>query len=760
MSWLQWTGVYFLIMGGAFSVNAQFEVLDIPISRDGSSISMPLTGGLSAPQFSNIDLNRDGNTDLLAFDRDGNIFMSFIYDADNGGFTYAPEYNEIFPEARNFVIIRDYNRDGIEDLFTFSHLPGIAGFQVFTGRESEGSLAFDPVTFGNHRDIIEYENSNGGFTNAYVSNIDKPVVEDVDGDEDMDILSWEPSGSYIYFYKNMAVERGYPFDSLVFTLDDRCWAKIFESEFSEDLFLSDNANVCSRGLMGEGDGTASPRHAGSAFGAYDISGNGLQDVLIGDIGSSKVVALFNEGTAANAFGVDQDSRYPQSSIPIEFDRFLSSYFVDITNDGREELLVAPNASGGVRNQNFIWRYDNLLPTDSPGFDPGFVQENFLEELTLDLTRHSVPAMADVNGDGLSDLLVGTQGINQSVGNLEPRLYLFLNTGTPSSPSFDLVDDDYLSMSSYSGNQHQGLAPGFGDLDGDGDVDLVLGSFSGGLFYFENTAGPDVPMEFALPVEQFADIDVGQFSIPQIIDINGDGLSDFLIGERNGNTVNGTACGNINYFENQGEIGNPTFTPDETEMPNNPCLGEVFTRRSSEFTGYSSPQLLPSDDGFLLLTGSLSRQILLYEQNGSILDPMTLVEEPLGGLIIGNRTHPRFFDITNNGTYELIVGNSRGGLNIFSTPYLVGGSTSLSNSGDGHRKFELYPNPGGDLFRILNENPSIINQVIVYSSDGVEVKRWKDSNEFDAYRLPFLPEGVYFVQIQTKNSSIVRKWVKH
>jgi hypothetical protein len=335
----------------------------------------------------------------------------------------------------------------------------------------------------------------------------------------------------------------------------------------------------------------------------------------------------------------------------------------------------------------------------------------------------------------------------------------LNTGTLSNPSFDLVDEDYLSMSSYPGSQHQGLAPAFGDLDGDGDVDLVLGSFSGGLFYFENTAGPDVSMQFASPVEQFEDIDVGQFSIPQIIDINGDGLSDILIGERNGNTVNGMACGNINYFENQGEIGAPEFTQDESEMPNSPCLGEVFTRRPTEFTGYSSPQFLPTENGFSLLSGSLSRQILLYEENESIRNPMTLVEEPLGDLIIGNRTHPRFFDITNNGMYELIVGNSRGGLNIFSTPYLVGGSTSLSDLNQGDREFDLYPNPGEDFFRIFNENPTKINQVILYSSDGAEVKRWNYSNEFDGYRIPSLFKGVYFVQIETENGSFVRKWVK-
>ncbi len=57
---------------------------------------------------------------------------------------------------------------------------------------------------------------------------------------------------------------------------------------------------------------------------------------------------------------------------------------------------------------------------------------------------------------------------------------------------------------------------------------------------ENIAGSAQMPEFADPVLNYFDIDVGNFSTPQFFDLNKDGLFDLTIGEQ---------AGNLNYYSN-------------------------------------------------------------------------------------------------------------------------------------------------------------------------------------------------------------------
>jgi hypothetical protein len=78
------------------------------------------------------------------------------------------------------------------------------------------------------------------------------------------------------------------------------------------------------------------------------------------------------------------------------------------------------------------------------------------------------------------------------------------------------------------------APTFADLDGDGDLDAVVGASDGKLHYYENTGTAVNPL-FAAPVANapFGLSDVGTYSMPTFADLNADGRLDAIVGDYNG-----------------------------------------------------------------------------------------------------------------------------------------------------------------------------------------------------------------------------------
>src|SRR5690606_38369054 len=111
-----------------------------------------------------------------------------------------------------------------------------------------------------------------------------------------------------------------------------------------------------------------------------------------------------------------------------------------------------------------------------------------------------------------------------------------------------------------------LAPTAGDLDSDGDIDIMVGDFYGKLYYFENTAGEGNPLVFNNRIYEYADLNVANNAKPALDDINGDGLTDIILGKLNND---------MNYVQNIGSAGNPMFSNSLSSPPNQRNLGKIF-----------------------------------------------------------------------------------------------------------------------------------------------------------------------------------------
>ncbi|MBT8220970.1 MAG: VCBS repeat-containing protein, partial [Bacteroidia bacterium] len=563
------------------------RILDIPVTIDSRQLKFPLLGGINNPQFSEVDLNNDGQQDLYFFDKIGNVSVTFVGDG-NGNYTYTPEYATQFPKMSRIVLLRDYNGDGVQDIFTLDAESGGAGLQVHQGAYSNDTLTFQRLDLCcGFFNVIYYE-ANSGLINLLVPSTDYPAIEDLDRDGDLDILTFSQSGFTVDYFRNLSVERGFGLDSLHFVKEQDCWGGFAEIGLTTKIDLSDTSGDCANNLVGQEEKISqekNPKHAGSTISVFDADADGDVEVYLGDISFDNISELTNAGDSAMAWMTAQDNQFPSYNAPVALTVFPASYFVDLDNDGLKDFIAASHSIGGTENYNSVWYYRNVGDADNLLLE--FQTKSAFVEETIDLGSGSHPCFVDENADGLMDILVGNFSFFVEAGGRDSRLFLIRNTGSLTEPAFSLVDTNYLDFKQFNPT-HYNFTPTFGDIDGDQDLDLIVGSESGSLFFAENEAGVGNPLVFGSIQTSYQSIDVGVGSSPVLADMDNDGLADLIVGERSGN---------LNYFHNGGSTGSPSFG----SSPDDGFFGEVDVRDSNGFGGHSTPTLVQTNlDTFLVV----------------------------------------------------------------------------------------------------------------------------------------------------------------
>ena len=743
----------FLLLSLGFQLFSQsFKRENVDIKKFGEELKYALVGGLNTPQFSEIDLNNDGLKDMYIFERTGDISLTFINNGTTNqpDYDYAPEYQKYFPDMQSWVLLRDYNGDGIEDIFAFSDIPGIEGVIVYTGSFVDGHLSYERFSFATTEfpyDVIPY-NSNGP-TNLYVSFVDYPAVDDIDGDGDLDILTFALGGGYVYLFNNRSIELGHGQDSLIYTLDDTCWGGFYESGISEIIDLSPDPDSCANDFGGN---SAEDRHAGSTLLTLDYDNDNDKELILGDLSFSNLNMLTNGGSNVSAHMIDQDTFSPTNTLPVDLPIFPASFMMDVNNDGLKDLVASPNSDQTGEDYFAVWYYQNTGSNEFPNFQ--YSKKDFLIEDMVDMGTDAHPAFIDYNADGLLDLVVGNSTFYQPFGVKAPRLYLFENTGTAGNPKFDLVDDDYLDFSQFDNTNNYAPSPTFGDLDNDGDLDLLIGERSGGFFYAENSAGAGNPVNFGSFQTDYMDLDVGQHTVPQIVDLDRDGLPDIIAGER---------VGKVSYFRNVGTPNDPMFIPNidsQTPAGDNIIVLGLIDTRFGNFTGRAAPVILDFDGEYHIFTGSEAGYLMHYSNiDGNVSGEFDLETDYFGQIREGFNTRPAIADIDNDNVLEMVVGNERGGISIFETNLHTDGTPVSTHYVFSNTEVKVFPNPANDFFNVSlnNENHTRIN-VFVFNAVGQEVIQ--DTFNASSYDVDCskLGNGVYFVRLEIGNEVVVKKVV--
>lgn len=714
----------------AFSQTNPFLFLDqrpkVVVNSD--TLDFPWTGGFNSPIPTEIDFNGDNLLDIFFFDRVGNRISVFMNNGSSTSFpyTYAPEYIAQLPPLQDWVRSADYDCDGDMDLFTYNN----SAMAVWRNDFSVGSgIQFSMAT-------QQINSWYGSMLNpVFVSQVNMPALVDVDGDDDLDIITFANSSNYLEYHKNYAMDSLGTCNGFLFTLEPYCWGYFKLSGLTNIGLL--NQNCRSGNVVDEENAVSRNRHSGSVLTPLDQDCDGDVDLLNGDILGENMLFLLNGGTPDSAFIVSQDSAFPVYDVQVNMQNLPAAYYMDLDNDGLKDMFVSPFATVGEDFNNMHF-YKNTSNNCTNIFD--FTKSRLFSDETIDLGTATNVTFFDVDKDGLTDIIAGNDFyFNPNPNIAYSRLAYFKNMGTATQPLFNLVTDDWLGLSAIT---QYGLIPAFGDLDGDNDEDLLLGNADGTLIYYQNTAGPGLPCNFVFASPQYQGIDIGNNSAPQIIDVNRDGKKDLLIGERSGV---------LNYFENTGSVTVPIYNLVTS------IFGGVNVLLPGSVAGYSIPLLFDNGNGYELLVGSDKGSIYHYNNiDGNLTGNFTLLDSAFQGIFEPKRVTISRADIDGDAKYDLLTGCNAGGMRLY-TQYTASGSPETKASSE----FILFPNPAGDFCRIQFKG-GVLNQsgvLMVSDMGGKLIQKLEVSSGAVQLNTSNLTSGMYVVQFVNAYGVSIQKLIK-
>ncbi len=494
-------------------------------------------------------------------------------------------------------------------------------------------------------------------------------VADLDGDGDGDVLAEEPLSGIRYYQR---ADQGFA-DPIGPLVDAR----------SGDPISADRQNV--------------PALA-------DVTCDGILDLLQAQVDGTLTVF---EGLGPGADGVPRfqllEEEWPgvlvigdqkSAPSPFEFDDYGPSApgesgrpkhgasaldVADVDGDGDNDLVWGDFFSPSL----YLLENDGTCP--HPAFP---IATTAFPTSALRTAGYNAAAVSDVNSDGRDDLTVGVVG---GAFGTAPLRNLHLLTQREDGTFTRVTDTLVPGLDAGSGS-----APAWGDLDGDGDADLVVGTTDGELFVWENVGTPAVP---SLRAARLDLPDLGGYSfVPTIADLDGDGLSDLLVG---------SFSGDVFAFRQTGAMEFAPMTTDGSPLAEVP-RGNFAAPTAMDVDGDGDIDLIVGEssgdlnllrnDGSRTAPGPFVAQSeALVDRNGSGARPtlhrdrdglLVLVIGTRGGTLVGYRQAalgsadfaphdlnlpdkpmpadlaPTLFDVDGDGIADLTLGHQAGGLWFF------------------------------------------------------------------------------------------------
>ncbi len=465
-------------------------------------------GKQNAPNFWDVDL--DGDLDLFMGEEDGNIWYY-----RNDGSTQSPfwsfqtgNYGDILVDHHAVPFFRDLEADGDDDLLVAHNNGGAAHF-LNTGVAGSPTWSYQTdfyqgIDLGLKSSVCVFDVNGDTLQDLIMSCLDggiylylnngppqnptyadsvligsvahngAPAFCDLDSDGDLDMISGQSDGNLNYWNNSGSAtvpqwdliqtyfaffDIGYYSAPALVDIDADGDLDLFVARALPGIYFLENVGTPDSALWHLAstfyEGIDLPGIERPAF--SDLDADGDPDLVLG--GEDGTLTYYQNLGTAQLPVWDQPVH---SYGTVDVGDNSSPTFADVDADGDADLFI-----GSYQGTIHYLRNDGTITAPvwtNLGIYPG-----------IDVGSFSVPAFSDMEGDGDQDMIIGNGGI---AGNL----VLCRNQGTPVLPYW--IVESYM-YAGWDFGDH--ASPGFGDIDGDGDEDLLVGCMSGGL-YLMNRGG--------------------------------------------------------------------------------------------------------------------------------------------------------------------------------------------------------------------------------------------------------------------------------
>lgn len=275
----------FLMLSSQLFAQRVFELdQSKSILANGQKIPIGFSQGINSSQIQTIDLTGDGLEEWVVWDINSRQLQ--VFEKKGESFSLRTELSYFFPsDISGFLVLADFDKDGKKDLFTSTAL-GIRAYRnTSTGNLTSWALA---------QSFLRLEGAN----NIPANNLDTPLLQDMDGDGDLDLVIFNfAQGDYLEFYRNTSVERKGTPDIDGFAFPVRHWGN-FEFCACAQVRFGQTCDGRPLNLGDRRDENSRIQHAGGHSILYrDFTGDGVPDLLLGRDECNSLYFLPNSGTS-------------------------------------------------------------------------------------------------------------------------------------------------------------------------------------------------------------------------------------------------------------------------------------------------------------------------------------------------------------------------------------------------------------------------------------------------------------------------------